>query len=130
MYNYSMTKTTKNERKKRTITSIVLPLAGITLAFILGVTYTDYQYRDIPKNTVTIEKSNTENELQTKVMLCRGLANTLVHRDQDIVNTTESLLGAYDDKYNGGRPIDPNRMKDIENMLFDRQKITEAINNL
>ena len=108
----------------------VLWLLPVFFSFIAGVMFTDYMYRDVPKVQVYTERSQADIQLQTKLLQCQSLANTVVSYDAQIIGATNDLLYAEDSLYNHHISVYPDRLQDIYNLQDQRQPVIDSINNL
>ncbi len=112
------------------IRPVLLSVAGMALTFIIGLSINDYQYRNIPRETIVTQRSTTEIDTENKLIQAKGIANTIVARDAEIIGDVNDYAKSYDDRFNGGRSINPDGLKDIMNLEDKRQPLLDELNAL
>ena len=105
-------------------------LLVICVSFLLGVLYTDYHYRDIPRDIFFEVRSPNEVKYYTALEQCKGLSKELIRQEVGIVNFVDELLMEYDGRFNGGRPIDQDRYDDLYLLQKDRSAVSDTLSRL
>ncbi len=109
----------------------LLGCVALFASFVAGVMFTDYHYRNIPKEVIVPVQSHKEIELNTALQLCKGLSSALVEKDAGIINNATDLIDDYTARLRLRHiDADPDRYVDIYNAMKRRDPIVSRIKSL
>lgn len=102
-----------------------------SVCFLGGVMYTDYHYRDIPKEVIVSVPSRQEMDLNNKLQICKGQIKSLMVVDGNLVLHAMNLVDDYTARLRLRHiDADPDRYQDMQNDLKKRGPIIKALDEI
>ena len=115
--------TSKPKRRPSWLTAILL----VCLSFMGGVLYVEYLFRDIPRTVSYVMLDDKSALLYNNWEKTNGSYQKILAANEVALNNLTNLLQEYESRFNGGRPIAPDRYQDLYKAFQKRSRALKEI---